>query len=75
MKTETSDITIERSGDFKETYFKADLESAHIFKILRSSIYTDPILAVIREAYFKENFFFNGMFLNSSVYSLLAPVK
>jgi len=28
-----------------------------------------------REAYFKENYFFNGKFLDSAVYSLLTPVK
>lgn len=27
----------------------------------------------IKEAYFKENFYFNGKFLDSAVYSLLAP--
>ena len=29
----------------------------------------------VREAYFKENFFFNGKFFDSAVYSLLAPTK
>ena len=28
-----------------------------------------------REAYFKENYFYNGNFLNSAVYSLLTPCK
>jgi ribosomal-protein-alanine N-acetyltransferase len=29
----------------------------------------------IKEAYFKENYFFNGRFIDSEIYSLLAPVK
>ena len=29
----------------------------------------------IREAYFKEDYFFNGKFLDSAIYSLLTPVK
>lgn len=29
----------------------------------------------VREAYFKENFFYDGRFLDSVIYSLLAPVK
>ena len=29
----------------------------------------------IQEAYFKENFFYNGKFLDSAIYSLLAPVQ
>ena len=29
----------------------------------------------IQEAYFKENFFYNGKFLDSVIYSLLAPVQ
>ncbi len=29
----------------------------------------------IREAYFKENYFFNGKFLNTYIYSLLSPYK
>jgi ribosomal-protein-alanine N-acetyltransferase len=28
-----------------------------------------------REAYFKENYFYNGQFLDSAVYSLLSPLK
>lgn len=29
----------------------------------------------VREAYFKENYFFNGLFKDSAVYSLLTPVR
>ena len=29
----------------------------------------------VREAYFKENYFYNGRFLDSVIYSLLAPVN
>ncbi len=29
----------------------------------------------IREAYFKEDYFYNGKFLDSAIYSLLTPVK
>ena len=52
MITSASDITIERSNDFKESFFKADLGSPEIFKILRSSIYSDAILACVREITF-----------------------
>ena len=30
-------------------------------------------MGFVREAYFKENYFYNGQFLDSAVYSLLAP--
>ena len=29
----------------------------------------------VQEAYFKENFYYNGQFLDSAIYSLLAPLK
>lgn len=29
----------------------------------------------VREAYFKEDYFFNGKFIDSAIYSLLTPVK
>jgi len=32
-------------------------------------------IGFVREAYFKENYYFNGRFLDSAIYSLLTPVK
>ena len=50
MKTITKDFTVERSGNFVEHDFSIDSEDMpHIFGILRNQLYSDKILAVLRE--------------------------
>jgi hypothetical protein len=48
MKLHTKDRTIERSGDFSESNFTI-AANTHAFEVLSSRLYTDPILAVVRE--------------------------
>lgn len=48
MKIEQNDNQVIRSGPFKERAFTIKSNS-HAFEILSSRIYTDPILAVVRE--------------------------
>lgn len=51
MKINETKNTIIRTEDFEESFFGIDNneDMAHIFNILRSKIYSDKILAVIRE--------------------------
>ncbi len=48
MRVEEAKVNVERSGEFKETTFRIKA-SAKAFSILSSQIYTDVILAVVRE--------------------------
>lgn len=48
MKMNTNAIPIERSSSFGESTFKI-AESAKAFEILSSGLYTDPVMAVVRE--------------------------
>ncbi len=48
---------------------------AHINPANKASRYLLEKLGFVREAYFRENFFYNGDFLDSAVYSLINPVK
>ena len=50
MITQQSDINLKQSQDFKSyTFGIKDSGLAHIFNVLRNQLYSDKILAVIRE--------------------------
>ena len=50
MKIQEANVNIERGGDMIESIFGiSGKDSAHILNILRSKLYSNKILAVVRE--------------------------